>query len=124
MNTAKQLLLEKRSFWSGLEFQFLPDDVADLLNLPNNATGFLVKGVAKNSPAEAIGLRGGNRVVVLDGTEYVLGGDIVLSVMGITAKPANIGQIREKLGQLRAGDTLKATVLRAGKILELSAKAP
>jgi S1-C subfamily serine protease len=124
LNTAKQLLLEKRSFWSGLEGQFLPDDVADLLNLPNNATGYLVKGVAKNSPAEAMGLRGGNRVVVLDGTEWVLGGDIVLSVLGVTAKPANMQQIREKLGQLRSGDTLKATVLRAGRILELSGKTP
>ncbi len=36
LNTAKQLLLEKKSFWSGLEGQFLPDDVADLLNLPAN----------------------------------------------------------------------------------------
>jgi len=124
LNTAKQLLLEKRSFWSGLEGQFLPDDIADLLNLPNNATGYIVKGVAKNSPAEAMGLRGGNRVVMIDGTDYVLGGDIVLSIMGITAKPDNIQQIREKLAQLRSGDTLKATVLRSGRILEVSGKAP
>ena len=35
MNTAKQLLLEKQSFWSGLEGVVLSDRVADLLNLPH-----------------------------------------------------------------------------------------
>jgi S1-C subfamily serine protease len=91
-NTAKQLLLEKRSFWSGLEGQFLPDDVADLLNLPANATGYIVKSVAKGSPGEAMGLRGGTKVVVLDGREFVLGGDIVLQVQGVAAGPANLAK--------------------------------
>jgi S1-C subfamily serine protease len=47
MNTAKQLLLEKKSFWSGLEGVVLSDRVADLLNPPNRASGFIVKTVAK-----------------------------------------------------------------------------
>src|SRR5512143_2027599 len=34
LNTAKQLLLEKKSFWGGLEGQILSDELADLLNLP------------------------------------------------------------------------------------------
>ena len=124
LNTAKQLLLEKKSFWSGLEGEFLPDDIADLLNLPNNATGFLVKTVAKGSPGEAMGLRGGNRVVIIDGRDFVLGGDIVLSVMGLTAKPSNIPKIRDALAGLRPGDQLKGAVLRAGRIIEVTGTAP
>jgi serine protease Do len=124
LNTAKQLLLEKKSFWSGLEGEFLPDDIADLLNVPNNATGYLVKTVAKGSPGEAMGLRGGNRVVVIDGRDLVLGGDIVLSVMGVTSKPANIPKIREELSRLRPGDPLKGTVLRSGRIIEVTGTAP
>ncbi len=50
LNTAKQLLLEKRSFWAGLEGLMLDDDLADLLNLPPRASGYIVKTVAKDSP--------------------------------------------------------------------------
>src|SRR5438094_5319285 len=68
LNTAKQLLLEKKSFWSGLEGQFLPDDVADLLNLPAPA-GFLVKTVSQGSQPWNMGLQGGDRIVTVGGRE-------------------------------------------------------
>lgn len=124
LNTAKQLLLEKKSFWSGLEGQFLPDDMADLLNLPPNATGYIVKNVARGSPSDLMGLRGGTKVVVIDGQEFALGGDIILKVQGFVMKPANLARIREALWQLRSGDSFKVTILRAGRILELTRKAP
>ena len=59
--------------------------------------GFLVKTVAQGSMAWNIGLQGGDRVVVIDGKEVALGGDIIL-----------------------AGSPFKMSVLRAGKILELT----
>ena len=124
LNTARQLLLEKKSFWSGLEGQFLPDNVADLLNLPANATGYIVKNVAKGSPGEVIGLRGGTRVVVIDGQEFALGGDIVLEALGHPMKPANTGKIREELSKLHSGDSFQVTVLRAGRIIQLTGKVP
>jgi len=124
LNTAKQLLLEKKSFWSGLEGQFLPDDVADLLNLPANATGYIVKNVAKGSPGEDIGLRAGTKVVVIDGQEFALGGDIVLEALGHPMKPANTGKIREELSKLHSGDSFQVTVLRAGRIMQLTGKVP
>src|SRR5437588_55543 len=34
INTAKKLLLEQKSFWSGLEGRLLNDELADVLNLP------------------------------------------------------------------------------------------
>jgi serine protease Do len=80
--------------------------------------------VAKDSPAEAMGVRGGNRVVVIDGQDFVLGGDIVLAVAGVAAKPANLGKVREELSRLRPGDPMKLTVLRAGRIIELTGTAP
>jgi len=124
LNTAKQLLLEKKSFWSGLEGQFLPDNVADLLNLPANATGYIVKNVAKGSPGEDIGLRAGTKVVVIDGQEFALGGDIVLEALGHPMKPANTGKIREELSKLHSGDSFQVTVLRAGRIIQLTGKVP
>jgi len=124
LNTAKLLLLERKSFWSGLEMQFLPDRVADMLNLPPNATGYLVKSVAKGSPGEALGLREGTTLVPIDGQEYALGGDIVLEVLGLMAKPANVPKMRELMARLKTGEPLTVKVLRAGKILELKTAAP
>ena len=124
MKTAKQLLLEKRSFWSGLEGQMLSDDLADLLNVPNNMSGYLVKSVAKDSPGDWAGLRGGSRVATIDGQQVVLGGDILLSVDGIQASAANIPKIREHMNNMKPGAPFKASVLRAGKVMELTGKAP
>jgi serine protease Do len=69
MNTAKHLLLEQRSFWSGLEGRLLDTALVDVLNLPPKSLGYLVKAVAKGSPGKAIGLRGGTMVAVINGEE-------------------------------------------------------
>ena len=123
INTAKQLLLEKKSFWSGLEGVVLSDRVADLLNLPNRASGFIVKTVAKNSPGDQIGLRGSTMLVPIAGQEIPLGGDIIMTVNGIAAGSANLAKIRDSMGTLPPGGTFKVTILRAGQILELTGKA-
>jgi S1-C subfamily serine protease len=124
INTAKQLLLEKKSFWSGLEGVFLSDRVADLLNLPARASGYIVKTVAKDSPGDQVGLRGSTTLVSMAGQEIPLGGDIILAVNGISMTAANTVKIRDTMTQLRAGDPFKVTILRAGQVLELTGKAP
>src|SRR5215471_2807609 len=93
LNTAKELLLEKRSFWSGLEGLMLSDELADLLNLPPKTTGYIVKTVAKDSPGQYMGLRPATQVVRISGQDVPLGGDIILSVQGIGMSAANIPKI-------------------------------
>jgi hypothetical protein len=39
LNTAKRLLFQRRSFWSGLEGLMLSDELANLLNVPPKTTG-------------------------------------------------------------------------------------
>lgn len=124
LNTARQLLLQKRSFWSGLEGLVLTDEIADLLNLPRDSHGFAVKTVAKDSPAARIGLRASTRVVKIDGEDVPLGGDIILSVEGIPMHRAHAAQLRERLASLRSGDTFTVKILRAGQVMELSGRAP
>jgi S1-C subfamily serine protease len=124
-NTAKQLLLEKRSFWGGLEGQMLTERQADLLNLPPGALGFIVKVVAKGSPGDALGLRGGTTLVTIDGDSLVIGGDILLNVAGIKVNSTgDLMKIRDTLAQLGSGKPFKVSVLRAGKILELTGNVP
>jgi S1-C subfamily serine protease len=124
INTAKQLLLEQKSFWTGLEGQLLTDDLADLLNLPPRALGYIVKTVAKGSPADVMGIKGGTTTATIDGRELVVGGDIILSVEGVPVANADaLKQIRQRLTGLSAGSPFKVTVLRKGQVLELMGKA-
>jgi serine protease Do len=124
LNTAKQLLLEKRSVWSGLEGLILTDQLADLLNLPPRASGYIVKTVAKGSPADQIGLRGSSLIVNINGQPVPLGGDIILSLDGISVTAANMTKIREAVGRLPSGGTFKVNILRAGQLLELTGRVP
>jgi serine protease Do len=125
VNTAKQLLLEQRSFWSGLEGRLLTDELADLFNLPPKLAGYLVKTVAKGSPAEAIGLRGGTKTATIDGEQIVVGGDILLTVQGLPIGGlASYEKIREVMARLPAGARMTVTILRAGQVIELTGQKP
>jgi len=124
INTAKDLLLARRSIWSGLEGHTLSGDLAAIFNLPQ-PEGFLVKTVAKGSPAEQAGIRGGNRTAVIDGQTLVVGGDVLLAVEGIPAgNLADYQRMRDHMQKLPAGASITVTVLRAGRVLNLVGKAP
>ena len=125
MNTAKQLLLEKRSIWSGVEGQLLSDELADVFNLPPKTGGFLVKSVARGSTADQMGIRGGRKTATIDGQPLVIGGDIILNVQGLAiATAADLAKIRERTSRLGAGAPVNVTVLRAGRQLKLTGKMP
>ena len=51
----------------------------------------------------------------------LLGGDIILEVVGIEVSEDNYPKIQGRLNQMKPGDTITVKVLRAGRILELSA---
>lgn len=124
INTARDLLLARRSIWSGLEGHTLSGDLAAIFNLPQ-PEGFLIKTVAKGSPAESAGIRGGNRTAVIDGQTLVVGGDILLAVEGIpTGNLADYQRMRDHMEKLAPGATITVTVLRAGRVLNLTGKAP
>jgi len=123
-NMVRQLMLERRSFWTGVTWFQVTGDLAAYFNLPQ-PFGLLVEEVAKNSPAEAIGLRPSRAVAKLDGRDVPLGGDIVLSAMDIKLEDATSFQkVRERWGQLRAGEEMTFRVLRAGRIIELKGRVP
>jgi len=124
INTAKQLLLERRSFWSGLEGLMLSGELADLLNLPPKTSGYIVKTVAKDSPGALLGLRGATQVATISGQEVPLGGDIILAINGVAMSMPNVPRIREAMSQMAAGAPFTVTILRAGQVLELTGQLP
>jgi S1-C subfamily serine protease len=119
-NTARRLLLEEQSFWFGLDGIVLADEFAAAFNVPQ-PMGFLVQEVAENSPAARLGLQPGRIKSQIGSNEVLLGGDIILEVVGIQVTEGCYEKIRSRLSQMKPGDIITVKVLRAGRILQLSA---
>jgi serine protease Do len=120
-NTARSLLLEQRSLWSGIEGFWLSGGLAQALNLPQSA-GLLVERIASHSPGSKLMLQAGTASAVVGEDSFVLGGDVILSMQGISlAEERGYARARARLALLKDGEALNFTVLRAGKRVELSA---
>src|SRR5262250_3194094 len=82
-NTVQKLLVEQHRRWYGVDLVLITGAMAQALSVPQ-VGGFLVKQVVKNSPAGQLGLRGGDRIGIVEGQKLVVGGDVLLSVQGLT----------------------------------------
>jgi serine protease Do len=121
-NTVKSLLVERKRGWFGVDLMLVSGEMARALNVPQEG-GFLVKQVVKDSVGGRIGLKGGDRMGIVDGQHVVVGGDILLSVQGIRfASAEDRAKVFKALETLKAGDDLRVTVLRDDKIVELRTK--
>lgn len=123
-NMARQLLLQKPPFWSGVTWFRVSGDLAEYLNLPQ-PFGLLVEEVAKRSPAEAVGLRPSRVVARVDGRDVPLGGDIVLAAMGIQLDDeTSFDKVRDRWARLRPGDEMTFRIFRAGRVIDLKGRVP
>ena len=123
INSARKLLVDRKVFWSALQGTLVTGRLATILNVPAPAA-FLVKTVAQGSLAWNMGLQGSDGIVTIAGKEVPIGGDIILSVDDIpVVSEDNIEQIRNRLAVLKPGTQFKMSVLRAGKVIELTGKA-
>ena len=121
-NTVRKLLLERNRRWYGLDVLLVTGAMAEALHVPQ-AGGFLVKQVVPDSVAGHIGLRGGDRMGIVDGQQIVVGGDILLSVQGIPlTSNEDMVKVLKALETLKPGDELKVTILRDDKVQELAMK--
>lgn len=123
-NVAHQLL-ELKSFWSGLNGYVLSGDLAQVFNVPPPGVGLLIERVAAGSPAERLGLKGGVTRASIGEEDLVVGGDIILSILGISlSEPNSLATIRQKITELNPGERIAVVVLRGGKIVTLTTQAP
>ena len=121
-NVARTLLLNKKSFWTGIDGYLLTNDLARIFNVPQSA-GLLVMRAADNSPASDLRLIAGTIPTNIGGADLVVGGDIILEVAGIPVVEEwkTLDQIQTALGNLQTGEKYSLKVLRAGAVVELSA---
>lgn len=123
-NMARRLLLERKSFWSGLDGYVLSGDLARIFNLPQ-PVGLLIQRVARQSPSAQMGLRGGTTRATIDGQSLTVGGDIILQVQGIPITGrSSYEHIQERLGRMHPGVEVTITVLRDGRPIELLGRLP
>ena len=80
--------------------------------------GYLVEVVYDGSPADRAGIRGGSVSVVLQGDEYLLGGDVVTAINGQAVRSHQ--DYIARVGALRPGQRVRVTVARDGQSRELT----
>jgi serine protease Do len=120
INSSRNLLVPRKVFWGALQGVLLTGRLASVFNVPAPA-GFLVKTVARDSMAWNMGLQGSDGVLTIGGKEIPVGGDIILSVEGIpVVSEENIEKIRNQLAGAAPGSPFKMSVLRAGKVIDLT----
>ena len=109
---ASELITEGRVIrpWLGIEGYTINEDLADILNLPVKS-GILVSRVYRGSSADAAGIEGGNRMVVIYNRRIRIGGDIIAEIEGNAVNSAD--ELRLALESKRPGDAVKITLYRA-----------
>jgi|HubBroStandDraft_4_1064222.scaffolds.fasta_scaffold112650_2 S1-C subfamily serine protease len=125
INTAKRiaqdLITDGRVHMAYIGVQTIPvaGYLAQALDLPVEE-GLLVESAAKGGPAAAAGVRGGDRVAQAGMQRIAIGGDVIVAVDD--AKVANTMDLNIILNRKRPGDTVKLTVYRGGKKMEIPVK--
>jgi len=123
VNAAKTVLKDLREQgrvvrpWLGIQGREVDNRVGSLIRLPV-APGYLVEVVYDGSPADRAGIRGGNLSVVIQGDEYLLGGDILTSIQATPIRTHN--EYVAKVRTLRPGQRVKVTLLRDGQPREFT----
>ena len=99
--------------WLGISGRDIDPDLANVLGLAD-ARGFLIVTVVENSPAAKAGLHGSTETKEVNGISYQIGGDVILSVDGITVR--QIDDILIHLQRNKAvGDEINLEILRDGR---------
>jgi serine protease Do len=101
--------------WLGIEGSNVTPGIAQILGL-QEPVGFLIFSVEPGSPAELAGLRGGDRVVTIEGRPVVVGGDVITAVDHIQIQDGQ--DIEFQLAQKTVGDFVEFTVIRGGSTLD------
>ena len=96
---------------------FVQGELADALKMPNSG-GLLIEAIDEGSPADAAGLRGPTRSVIVEGRYQLgIGGDLIIAIDG---NPVD-GQdaLRRVMNQKRPGETMVLTIFRGNRTMKV-----
>ena len=112
INTAKQLMALENRVWLGIEGVFLTRAMIAAIMNHDLDGGVLIERVAKGSPADKAGLRGGSLSGRLMGREFLLGGDLIIQFNTKEACPLEC--LFDAKKHLSGMDEIPVTFLREG----------
>ena len=118
INAARAVLRELRDSgrvarpWLGMQGRAVEAALGSVVRIPITP-GYLVEVVFDGSPAEQAGIRGGNLAVVVQGEEYLLGGDIVTAIQGTPIRTHQ--DYVAKVKTLKPGQRVKVSLMRDGQ---------
>ena len=114
-------LIEKGEYkhpWMGISGRDIDPDLAKVLGL-KDAVGFLIITVVENSPASKAGLIGSEKTIQVEGIDYLIGGDIILSVDEIDVR--KIADILIHLQRAKSvGDEMVLEILRDNRTTDIT----
>ncbi|SNR69435.1 serine protease Do [Lutibacter agarilyticus] len=123
-NIAKNILLDERSVFTGIDAHLITGTLARILNIPQEG-GVLVQKVAKFSLGDMMGIEGGTSRIYFEGGELIVGGDIILSIEHIAlTNQENLHKAWQLIQNLNSGDILQFTILRKGTVLKIAKAIP
>ena len=103
---------EPQYAYIGVSTQPLYPQLAEKLGL-DAERGAIVAQVVEGGPAEAAGIKGGERELIFQGSTWDVGGDVIVGVNGATIERAeDLGRV---IGGLKPGDTAELEVIRDGE---------
>ncbi|MCW3988600.1 MAG: trypsin-like peptidase domain-containing protein [Candidatus Bathyarchaeota archaeon] len=93
-------------------------EIRELMKFDDSIKGALVTDVTEGGPADAAGLRGGDRQANLDGFVINIGGDVIIGVEGTTVRSFyDLVVILER--GYRPGDVVTLTVIRDNAVIDI-----
>jgi len=125
VNTAKRIAHDLmtegrvREAYLGVQTLSVGGWLSQALDLPVQE-GLLIEQVTQGGPAAAAGLHGGDRVALAGMQRITIGGDVIVAID--EQKIASQSDVNLILNRKRPGDTVKVTVYRGGKKLDVPVK--
>lgn len=118
-NIAQDMLLQRGSVWLGVDALPLNMELCKVFNVTQEGA-LLVQSVADKSAGYFMGMKGGFIKMAVGETEFLAGGDIILSFDDIVIDgEAKLEELREHLNKVEPRHQYKVKVLREGEIIEL-----
>jgi len=99
--------------WIGISGTDIDLEMANVMRL-ESTLGFLIITVIEDSPASDAGLIGSNKIIEVEGREYSIGGDVIMSVDEIDVRKIDDILIHLQRGKA-VGDEMVLEILRDGR---------
>ncbi|MBM3746532.1 MAG: trypsin-like serine protease [Acidobacteria bacterium] len=100
----------------GVDILHVSGDLAEALDLPREG-GLMILSVRSGSAADAAGLRGARRSVIIGNYRVPVGGDLIVAIDGRPVDSRNA--LASALGRKEPGESLELTIYRGGRTMKV-----